>query len=225
MKDIKVLIADDHYIVRLGLKVLINSFDGYHVTEEAQNGNEALDFIKNVDICFLDLEMPEKNGIEVLDIIKKKYPFKKVVLLTNTMDILTLIRARDYKPDGFIFKDGLHEEIKVCLDQISKGNYYMSDNCSVFFKRHANEVNEVKNIYSDLKCLTKRELLILSKISKNKSTSEIAEILCNSPKTIDNHRTNIAKKIDISEYNNLQAFAMQSERIVLSVIKDLGYDQ
>lgn len=223
MKNKNVLIADDHYIVRLGLKILIDSFEGYTVTKEAKNGVEAIKYIDEVDFCFLDLEMPMKNGIEVLEFVKKNFPDKRVILLTNSMEILTLIRAKGFKPHGFLFKDGMNEELKICLDEVSKGNYYMGSNCKSFFKRHADEIDKVTNSFNNLKYLTKTELSILSKIADNNNTTEIAEIFSNSPKTIDNHRTNIVKKIDITNYHNLQAFALQNKTIINTVIKDLGY--
>ena len=217
MTDIKVLIADDHYIVRLGLKILINSFDGFEVVSDVENGQEVIANIKLIDYFILDLEMPIMDGVEALTIIKRDYPDKKVILLTNCMDIPTLIKAKKLKPNGFLFKDGMHEEIKICLNEIKKGNYYTGRNCKAFFERHKEEINDIENLIRNLNDLTKTEIKILYHISKNLTTSEIAEVLFNSPKTIDNHRTNIAKKLDISGYNNLQAIAISNKLLIESL--------
>jgi len=217
MTDIKVLIADDHYIVRLGLKILINSFDGFEVVSDVENGQEVIANIKLIDYFILDLEMPIMDGVEALTIIKRDYPDKKVILLTNCMDIPTLIKAKKLKPNGFLFKDGMHEEIKICLNEIKKGNYYTGRNCKAFFERHKEEIYDVENLIRNLNDLTKTEIKILYHISKNLTTSEIAEVLFNSPKTIDNHRTNIAKKLDISGYNNLQAIAISNKLLIESL--------
>jgi DNA-binding NarL/FixJ family response regulator len=219
MNPIKVLIADDHYIVRLGLKILINSFEDFEVVLEVENGQEVLDNIAIADYLILDLEMPLMDGVETLEKIKRDYPEKKVVLLTNCMYIPTLIKARNLKPHGFLFKDGMHEEIKMCLNELKKGNYYVGKNCRSFFERHKEEINNVESLMQNLNSLTKTEIKILYQISKNLSTTEIAEVLFNSPKTIDNHRTNIAKKLDISGYNNLQHIAIKYKLLIESLFK------
>lgn len=221
MSQIKVLIADDHYIVRLGLKILIDSFEGFAVVAEAENGQEVLERIETADYFILDLEMPVVDGVEALKTIRENYPEKKVILLTNCMDIPTLIKAKKLKPNGFLFKDGMHEEIKICLNELKKGNYYTGRNCKAFFERHKEDIIETENLIRDLDALTKTEIRVLYKISENLSTSEIAEVLFNSPKTIDNHRTNIAKKLDISGYNNLQAVAINHKSLIESLYNAL----
>lgn len=219
MNKIRTLIADDHYIVRLGLKILINTYEDFTVVMEAENGQEVLNNIDAADYFILDLEMPIINGVEVLKKIRQDHPEKKVVLLTNCMDIPTLLNAKNLKPHGFLFKDGMHEEIKICLDQLQKGNFYIGRNCSAFFERHKDEIETIENLMRNLESLTKTELRILNKISENLSTNEIAIELFNSPKTIDNHRTNIAKKLDISGYNNLQAVAIKNKLLIESIYK------
>ncbi|WP_194768167.1 response regulator transcription factor [Tamlana sp. I1] len=214
MENIKILIADDHYIVRLGLKILIDSFEGFEAVLDVENGEEVINNIEKADYFILDLEMPIVNGVEALKVLKQNHPEKKVILLTNCMDIPTLINAKNLKPNGFLFKDGMHEEIKICLDELKKGNYYTGRNCKAFFERHKDEIIEVENLIRNLEALTKTEMKILYHVSENLSTSEIAEVLHNSPKTIDNHRTNIAKKIDISGYNNLQAIAIKNKSLI-----------
>ncbi|GAA3556054.1 response regulator transcription factor [Snuella lapsa] len=217
MDKLKVLIADDHYIVRLGLKILVDSFEGFKVVMEAENGQDVIDQVECADYFILDLEMPVVNGIRALEHIKTRHPEKRVVLLTNSMDIPTLIRAKNLKPNGFLFKDGMHEEIKICLNELKKGNYYWGRNCRAFFERHESDIVDTEHLMENLKDLTKTEIKILFKISENLSTQEIAEALFNSPKTIDNHRTNIAKKLDISGYNNLQAIAIKNKSLVESL--------
>ncbi len=217
MTNIKVLIADDHYIVRLGLKILIDSFEGFEVALDVENGQEVLNNLDSAEYFILDLEMPVIDGVKALKAIKQNAPDKKVILLTNCMDIPTLIQAKNLKPHGFLFKDGMHEEIKICLEQLKKGNFYRGRNCSAFFERHKEDFLETENLIRDLDALTKTEIKILYKISENLSTSEIAEALFNSPKTIDNHRTNIAKKLDISGYNNLQAVALNNKSLIESL--------
>nr|WP_319999970.1 response regulator transcription factor [uncultured Draconibacterium sp.] len=214
MKNIKVLIADDHYIVRLGLKILINSIEGFEVVADVENGEEVIDNIDKADYFILDLEMPKISGIKTLEYIKHKNREKRVILLTNSMNIPTLIRARNLKPNGFLFKDGMSGEIEVCLKEIKKGNLFIGRSCKLFFERHTEDIIETEYLMQNLKYLTKTEIKILYYISENLSTWEISKTLSNSPKTIDNHRTNIAKKLDISGYNNLQAVAIKNRQLI-----------
>ncbi|UNY98757.1 response regulator transcription factor [Zhouia spongiae] len=221
MNKEKVLVADDHYLVRLGLKVLIESFDNYTVSIDVENGKDAIEAVDLADIFILDLEMPVFDGIKALKIIKEKHPKKKVVLLTNSMSIPILVTAKNLKPNGFLFKDCVHQEIKTCLEEISKGNYYQGKNCMAFFNKHAEEIEFVENLLRNLSYLTKTELKILYKISLNLTNPEIAELLYNSPKTIENHRTNISKKLDISGYNNLQVIAVKYRKSIESLYNDI----
>lgn len=218
----KVLIADDHYIVRLGLRILVNSFEDFDVVLDVENGQEVLDNIGLAEYFILDLEMPIIDGIKVLEKIKRNFPEKKVVLLTNCMYIPTLVKAKNLKPHGFLFKDGMHEDIKICLDEVKKGNYYIGKNCRAFFERHKDEMQEVENLIQNLDMLSKTEVKILYQISKNLSTSEIADLLFNSPKTIDNHRTSIAKKLDISGYNNLHYVAVKYKLLIDSLYESIA---
>ena len=100
MANLKVLIADDHYIVRLGLKILVNSIEGFEVVADVENGEEAIGWVDKADYFILDLEMPVLNGIKTLEHIKYSHPDKRVILLTNSMDVPTLIRAKNLKPNG-----------------------------------------------------------------------------------------------------------------------------
>ena len=222
MNRIKVLIADDHYVVRLGLKILINSFEDFEVVLDVENGQEVLDNIEAADYFILDLEMPVLDGINVLEKIKHNFPEKKIILLTNCMYIPTLVKAKNLKPHGFLFKDGMHEDIKICLYEVKKGSYYTGQNCRAFFERHKEEIHNVKHLIQNLDFLSKTEIKILYQISKNLSTTEIADILFNSPKTIDNHRTNIAKKLDISGYNNLHYIAVKYKLLIDSMYKSIS---
>lgn len=222
MKMVKVLIADDHYLVRLGLKVLIDGFPEYMVTAEAENGEEVINAIDKAEIFILDLEMPVMDGLKVLKTIKDKYPEKKTILLTNSMQIPVLVSAKNLKPNGFLFKDCVHEEIKTCLDEITKGNLYQGKNCQNFFKEHSDEVEFVENLLRNLDYLTKTELKVLHKIAMNLTNTEIAEILFNSPKTIENHRTNISKKLDITGYNNLQIVAVKYQKLIASLFDEIS---
>lgn len=198
-KEIEILIADDHDIIRQGLKRIISFEEDMEIILEAENGDKALELLKDndIDIVLLDCNMPMKNGIEVLEIIKQKYNNVKVIMLTVENDRKTINTAINIGAEGYILKDSAGMEIVNAIRTVHNGEKYIDKSLisMLFTEIKTNNTNNV----SILDNLTRREIEVLIKISKGLSNKEIGEQLFLSEKTIKNYATNIFRKIDVDD--------------------------
>lgn len=210
----KVMIADDHSLIREGIKQLLE-FDGsIQVVSEASNGVECLDKLENhiPDILLLDINMPEKNGLEVLDEIKKKDYDIKVLILTVHNELEYLLKAVDIGVDGYILKDSESAELKRAIQSIMSGeNYIQASLIPALNNRLANRDIDKDKIDS----LTSRELEVLIQVANGMINKEIATSLNISERTVKNHVSNIFKKIDVSDRTQAAVFAIKNNIITL----------
>lgn len=210
----KVMIADDHNLIREGLKQLLE-FDGsMEIIAEASNGVECLDRLENVlpDILLLDINMPEKNGLEVLEKIKKENIAIKVLILTVHNELEYLLRAVDMGVDGYIMKDSESAELKKAINTVMSGeNYIQASLIPALNNRLANRDIDKDKIDS----LTSRELEVLIQIANGMINKEIATNLNISERTVKNHISNIFKKIDVSDRTQAAVFAIKNNIITL----------
>ena len=210
----KVMIADDHSLIREGIKQLLE-FDGsIEVVSEAANGVECLDKLENhiPDILLLDINMPEKNGLEVLDEIKKKDYDVKVLILTVHNELEYLLKAVDIGVDGYILKDSESAELKRAIRSIMSGeNYIQASLIPALNNRLANRDIDKDKIDS----LTSRELEVLIQVANGMINKEIATSLNISERTVKNHVSNIFKKIDVSDRTQAAVFAIKNNIITL----------
>lgn len=198
-QEIKVIIADDHELIRQGLNRIISLEEDLVIACEAQNGEVVLNFLKSqqCDVVLLDLNMPILNGIETLKIIKNQYNNIKAIILTVEADRRTIHEAIDIGADGYILKDSAGEEIVNAIKTVLAGEKYIDKSLiSVLFSDIQN--NNKKNT-SILDSLSKREVEVLMKISKGLSNKEIGEQLFLSEKTIKNYATNLFRKINVED--------------------------
>ena len=210
----KVMIADDHSLIREGIKQLLE-FDGsIEVVSEAANGIECLDKLEESapDILLLDINMPEKNGLEVLDEIKKKEYDIKVLILTVHNELEYLLKAVDIGVDGYILKDARLDELKRAIQSVLSGeNYIQASLIPALNNRLAN-----RDIDKDkIDCLTSRELEVLIQVANGMINKEIATNLNISERTVKNHVSNIFKKIDVSDRTQAAVFAIKNNIIML----------
>ena len=210
----KVMIADDHSLIREGIKQLLE-FDGsIQVVAEAANGIECLDILEDSmpDILLLDINMPEKNGLEVLIEIKKKEYDVKVLILTVHNELEYLLKAVDIGVDGYILKDSKSAELKRAIQSVLSGeNYIQASLIPALNNRLANRDIDKDKI--DL--LTSRELEVLIQVANGMINKEIATSLNISERTVKNHVSNIFKKIDVSDRTQAAVFAIKNNIITL----------
>ncbi|GFH89574.1 response regulator [Thomasclavelia cocleata] len=212
--SIKVMIADDHVLMREGVKQLLEYDGSIKVISEAADGVECLKILETVtpDILLLDINMPNKNGIEVLEDIKNKNIDIKILILTVHNEIEYLLRAVDIGVDGYILKDSESAELKKAINYIYNGeNYIQPSLIPVLNSRLVNRNLDKEKIDS----LTKRELEVLIQVAYGMFNKEIANILDISERTVKNHISNIFKKIDVNDRTQAAIFAIKNNLVQL----------
>ncbi len=214
MKKIMVMIADDHSLIREGLKQLLE-FDGsIEVVAEASNGIECLEKLNSFypDVLLLDINMPEKNGIEVLREMKAENSPVKVLILTVHNELEYLMNAVDIGVDGYILKDSELAELKRAISAVIDGENYIQP--SLIPALNSQLVN--RDIEKDkINLLTNRELEVLAQVANGMFNKEIATNLNISERTVKNHISNIFKKIDVSDRTQAAVFAIKNNIIKL----------
>ena len=211
-KCVNVMIADDHILMREGIKTLLE-FDGkIKVISEAGNGVECLDKLKiyHPDVLLLDINMPEVDGIEVLKIIKTNKMDVKVLMLTVHNEVEYLIKSLEIGVDGYIMKDSESSELKKAIYMILDDKTYIQPSMipELNYRLAHRDVEKDK-----LESLTKREKEILIQVASGMSNKEIAINLDISERTVKNHISNIFKKIDVSDRTQAAVFAIKNDLI------------
>lgn len=205
MKKLKLMVVDDHPIF---LKGLVDILQEELPNADIYSYKSSKMALQNADLvlpnlAILDLDMPEINGITLCEELKKVVLNLKVIILTmhKEPDIIRSVIAKGI--EGFVFKDDAVNEITQAIQQVLEGNIYVS-NPTILHQ------NDEKSEF--LSTLTKTECLVLKQIASNKTSKEIAESLFISSKTVENHRNNISRKLQIKGSNSLIKFAINNQK-------------
>ncbi len=212
--SIKVMLADDHVLIREGIRQLLE-FDGsVEVISEVNDGEECIEELLHVkpDILLLDINMPKKNGVEVLEEIRKKNMDVKVLILTVHNEVEYLMKAVDIGVNGYIVKDSGSAELKKAISCIMNGeNYIQPSLIPALNNRFVSRDSDKEKISA----LTKRELEVLIQVANGMFNKEIATSLDISERTVKNHISNIFKKIDVNDRTQAAVFAIKNDLIKL----------
>jgi len=220
MKTTKILIVDDHEVVRDGLRNILTSLDSIAIAGEAGDGEEAVKMYASLkpDLVIMDISMPGMNGIEATRVIKEKDPDARILILTmhDNQEYLNQIIRSGAK--GFILKNTDKEELLEAVRTVASGDNFFSKDISKLiidnYIRTAKET-EKNDGYKEVP-LTKREIEILKLIASGYSNQEIANILYISYNTVDTHRKNIMHKLSIKNTAGLVRYAIEKGLISLN---------
>lgn len=206
-----ILLADDHTILRAGLKMMLNAQPDMEVVGEAHDGRQALQEAMRLhpDIILMDITMPDMNGIEATKQVKKHLPDVKVLILTMHENDEYVFQALRAGASGYLLKEAAHTELINALHVIQNGDVYLSPAAqSIMVGDYLQRVRagEEKDSYSSL---TEREREILKLVAEGLTNNQIAERLVISPKTVDTHRTHIMDKLNLHSRAELVKYAMR----------------
>ncbi len=211
----RVLLADDHELVLDGISRIVSDIEGFEVVGKASNGKEAIDHIALVhpNLVLMDVDMPVMNGLDATMYIKKHHPEIKIIVITMHGDPGLIKRMTDIGADGFLLKNSDYEEFEDALNRVSSGKTYFSSEAARAVITGMNvtpgnfTVSENTIAYSTL---SDREREILGLLAEGLSNKEIGEKLFISHRTVDTHRTNIMKKLDVHNIAELVKMAVKN---------------
>lgn len=208
-----VALVDDHELLRTGLAAIINSFEGYKVVIEANNGKQFIEKVKiktPPDIVLLDITMPVMDGYETSIWIKANLPQTKVLVLSMLENDTAIIRMLKNGARGYLLKDSKPKVFKEALDSIRDSGYFINELVSNKLMHYINHEEIFDTDALVLNTLTENEVAFLKWICTEKTYKQIAEEMCLSPRTIDTYRDNLFKKLDVKTRVGLAIFAIKN---------------
>lgn len=209
MKPISVLIADDHTLVRAGIRSLLESFGGVEVVAEASDGREAIGLLRthNPDIILMDIAMRGLNGLEAAARIRKSHPKIRIIMLSMHASEEYVLQALRSGAAGYLLKDSATLELELALKAVMNGETYLSPPISrQVVESYINRVGDEQNSAA---LLTPRQREILQLIVEGYSTKDIAARLHLSTKTVETHRTKLMERLDIHDIPGLVRYAIR----------------
>jgi len=211
-KSISIVIADDHPIVRKGLREILEDERSFHVVGECENGTDALECIRErkPDVAIIDIDMPEMSGLDVAAVAHRDRLGTALLILTITDSAEMFNQAMEYGVTGYILKDAAVTDLVQGVRKVLRGEYFFSASMAskaLLKQRSRDNMPALPSRFSEL---TPTERKILRFIAEDKSTSEIADILSISKRTVDTHRAHISQKLDLHGSYALVRFALQN---------------
>jgi DNA-binding NarL/FixJ family response regulator len=204
-----IILAEDHALVRQGIKRILEDDPKLSVVGEAEDGFELLDVIrqKSADIIILDITMPNLSGIEATKRLKANYPNIKILILTMHKGSESLSNAMASGADGYILKENAPQDLIRAIKILQEGGTYISPSLFPYLEEFFIQSHRGNHPFSDNNALSGREIEIIKLIAEGKSSKKIAETLCLSYRTIQNHRTNILRKLNLTKSTDLVRYA------------------
>jgi two-component system, NarL family, response regulator NreC len=213
--SIKIILADDHKIVREGLISLLNQQNDMKVVADAAEGFSIINFARKFkpDVVITDISMPDLNGIEATEVIRKEFPKMKIIALSMHSEKHVILRVLRAGANGYLLKDSAFLELVKAIRSVLKGEIYLSSKITDMV---VNEyIKKISENESDLDLLSVREKEVLQLISEGKSTKEIAALLFVSIKTIESHRKHLMEKLGLFTVADLTRFAIKEGLIFI----------
>jgi two-component system, NarL family, invasion response regulator UvrY len=206
----KILICDDHKIVRDGLRQILRQLH-VSVIEEAGDGNEAMIRLRNgnFDIMLLDISLPDRNGLEVLQKVKANWPATNVLMLSMYPQEQYAIRALNLGASGYLTKDTASEELLLAVEKVAKGGKYISQELAENLAFHCND----EKTQQKHELLSVREFEVMIKLANGKSLKEIANDLFISNKTVSTYRSRIKEKMEFNKNTELTRYCIENNLI------------
>ena len=208
---IKIIIADDHSVLRAGLKLLLNNEPDFIVIAEAANGEEVLDLLRttSTDVLIIDLSMPKMGGLECIKEIKSRDYTTKILVLTMHDDEQYIKEVMRSGALGYVEKDALDTELFIAVKTVAKGQRYLNPINSQLLLNSLLTDTPTENLSDPYTLLSSREREVLKLIVRGHSMSQIGEMLCLSVKTVDTYKTRLMDKLNCTQKSQLVEYALK----------------
>jgi DNA-binding NarL/FixJ family response regulator len=215
VKEIRILLADDHNVMRAGLKLLLDSQPGFRVVSEASDGNQAVEqaLATKPDIVVLDIAMPNLSGIEAAQRISAQLPQTSMIILSMHSDEGYVLRALKSGARGYLLKDSAESDLIEAIKVVSQGKAFFSPEISkVLAEDYVREI-KVRGAEDSYDLLTAREREILQLLVEGRSNKEVASLLNLSLYTVETHRRNLQSKLNLHSFPELILYAVRKGMI------------
>jgi DNA-binding NarL/FixJ family response regulator len=214
MAKTRILLADDHEIVRQGLRSLLET-DGFEICGEFSNGREAIDGFKQLkpDIAVLDISMPELNGVDATQQITRHFPDSRVIVMTMHDSVELARRVLEAGARGYVLKSDAARDLCQAVKAVLKGQPFFSGKISEMLLRGYLDGGRAPQSEATLPSLTPREREVVQLLAEGKSSKEVASVLGTSPATVETQRAKIMQKLDLHSVTDLVRYAIRNHII------------
>lgn len=211
-RKIKIILADDHPVYRDGLRQVLVTDAELQLAHETGNGRDALEQARRLkaDVMLLDIDMPQMSGLEVARERQRNKDAFEIIFLTMHREEELFNEAMDLGVKGYVLKDSASADILNAVHSVAESKAYLSPSLSEFIMNRAGGAKELRTAKPGLDALTSSERRILKLIASDRTSKEIADELGLSPRTVENHRTNICTKLDLHGSHALLKFAFEN---------------
>lgn len=211
MKPVKILIADDHLMVREGLKQILELDGDIQVVGQADDGLQCLQILEYLkpDVILLDINMPNMNGLQVLEKLRKSGNKEKVLILTIHNEVEYLMKAVEVGVNGYVLKDSASSVLRKAIFTVYEGDTYIEPSLTPILREKMERDDAAEEL------LTKREIEVLKLLAEGLFNKEIAYKLSISEKTVKNHVSNIFKKIGVADRTQAAVYAIKNNFVDL----------
>jgi DNA-binding NarL/FixJ family response regulator len=208
MNPIRLILADDHTLVRAGLRALLQNVTGVQVIAEAHNGREALRLVeeKRPDVVLMDIQMADMNGLEAAGRIAREYPGVRVIILSMHATEEYVVQALRVGASGYLLKNAGAAELEMAITTVARGETFLSPSIA---RQVSDYIRRVGQEPTTLDRLTPRQREILQLIAEGNTTKKIAQVLNISVKTVETHRSQLMEQLDIHDVAGLVRYAIR----------------
>ncbi|MFN3851396.1 MAG: response regulator [Spirosomataceae bacterium] len=216
MSTIRLAVVDDHSLFRKGMISILNQVADFEVVLDATNGREFLDKLaqQTVDLVLLDLQMPELDGIKTTEILREKYPDIKIVILSMHDEDQFVLHLMEIGANGYLLKDTDPDEVEKAIRKVIETDHYFSDFVSkVMLRKMTRKTQQDNKLFNYKTDLSDREIQVLKLICDGLTTTEIGDIVCLSPRTVEGHRLRMMEKLGVKNTAGLVAYAIKNNLV------------
>ena len=215
----KIGLVDDHLLFRQTLEIVLKEHEEIEVVLSAANGKEMFYKLKNArpEVLLIDLKMPIMNGLEATELLQETYPQIKIIILSMFNDRYAIVELFEKGISGYLSKNCSIDRLKAAVLRVDDIGYYFDDHISAILLQKLRRKKDMATGLIDIARLTDREIQVLDLICKERTTVEIADVMCLSPRTVEGYRNKLIEKTSVKNIVGLVKFAIKNDLVQIGV--------